>query len=76
MKKITLGMVGILSILIITFVLKPAPIDPAAYTPSKAPEFSGAIEPNNLLQKAEILAVGKIHGPEEVAVDSHGRIYT
>jgi sugar lactone lactonase YvrE len=33
------------------------------------------LAPNNLLHKAELLAVGKINGPEEVAVDSQGRVY-
>jgi sugar lactone lactonase YvrE len=75
MKKIVLWAVGILFIFTIFFILQPAPIDPAAYTPADAPELSGLLEPNNLLGKAELLAVGEIQGPEEVAVDSHGRIY-
>jgi len=75
MKKITLGMVGILIIATIIFVIQPAPIDPEAYDPPEAPEFSGVLKPNNLLQKTDLLALGKINGPEEVAVDSHGRIY-
>ena len=75
MKKIILWSVGILVIFTIFFILQPAPIDPAAYTPADAPEFLGVLEANNLLQKAELLAVGEIQGPEEVAVDSHGRIY-
>lgn len=75
MKKIILGIVGILAILIIIFLLRSAPIDPAAYTPPKAPELTGVLAPNNLLQKAEILALGKMDGPEEVAMDSQGRVY-
>lgn len=75
MKKIILGIVGIMAILIILFLIPSAPIDPAAYTPPKSPEFIGVLAPNNLLQKAELLALGKINGPEEVAVDSQGRIY-
>ena len=75
MKKIILWSVGIMVIFTIFFILQPAPIDPAAYTPADAPEFLGVLEANNLLQKAELLAVGEIQGPEEVAVDSHGRIY-
>ena len=69
-------MVGILAILIITFVLKSAPIDPEAYLPAEAPEFSGILKPNNILQNADLVALGKIYGPEEVALDSRGRIYT
>jgi len=75
MKKIILGIVGILAILIIIFLLQSAPIDPAAYTPPKSQKLTGVLAPNNLLQKAELLALGKIDGPEEVAVDSQGRVY-
>jgi hypothetical protein len=75
MKKTALGMVGILLILIITLFLESAPINPAAFTPPEAPEFLGVLEANNLLQKAELLALGKISGPEEVALDKKGRVY-
>jgi sugar lactone lactonase YvrE len=75
MKKVILGIVGILVLLIVIFLLQSAPIDPAAYTPPKAPELTGVLAPNNLLQKAELLARGNISGPEEVAVDNQGRVY-
>ena len=75
MKKIILWVVGILIVLVAIFLLQSAPIDPAAYAPPKAPELTGVLAPNNLLQKAELLAQGKINGPEEVAVDSQGRVY-
>lgn len=65
----------ILIVSIVYFVLKPAPISPAAYSPSKAQALKGVLAPNNLLQDAELLALGKINGPEEVALDSQGRIY-
>ena len=75
MKKVILGIVGILVLLIVIFLFQSAPIDPAAYAPPQAPELTGVLAPNNLLQKAELLARGKINGPEEVAVDSQGRVY-
>ena len=75
MQKILLGIVGFLSLLVAVFLLKPAPIDPAAYTPPIPPELTGVLEPNNHLQKAELLALGKINGPEEVAVDRQGCVY-
>ena len=75
MKKIILGILGILVIWVVIFLLQSAPIDPAAYTPPKAPGLTGVLAPNHLLQKAELLAQGKINGPEEVAVDSQGRVY-
>jgi sugar lactone lactonase YvrE len=75
MKKIILGILGIFAFLIIICLLQSAPIDPAAYTPPKSKELAGVLTPNKLLQKAEILALEKINGPEEVAVDSQDRIY-
>ncbi len=75
MKKSILGIVGILVLLIVLFLFQSAPIEPAAYTPPKAPDLSGVLAPNELLQKAELLALGKINGPEEIALDSQGRVY-
>jgi sugar lactone lactonase YvrE len=75
MKKIIIGIVVILLILIIIFLLKPAPIDAVAFNPPDAPELTGVLAPNNFLQEAELLAKGKIHGPEEIAVDSRGDVY-
>ncbi|MFZ5572625.1 MAG: SMP-30/gluconolactonase/LRE family protein [Thermodesulfobacteriota bacterium] len=75
MKKIILGIVGVLAILVILFLLQSAPIAPAAYSPPEPQELSGVLLPNNLLQQADLLALGKINGPEEVALDSQGRVY-
>ena len=75
MKKILIGIAVILVILILIFLLKPAPIDAVAFTPPDAPELTGVLSPNNLLQEAELLALGKIVGPEEVAVDSRGHVF-
>jgi sugar lactone lactonase YvrE len=75
-KKIVLAVIGIviLSAVIILFTLK-SPIDPVAYDAPAKPEMTGVLEPNDLLQKAELLAKGKVNGPEEVAVDEKGNIY-
>ena len=75
MKKILTGIAAFLVILILIFLLKPAPIDAVAFTPPDAPELTGVLAPNNLLQEAELLALGKIVGPEEVAVDSRGHVF-
>ncbi len=76
MKKMLLGIVGFLSILVLVFILQPAPIDPSAYTPPKSPDLVGVLSPNDLLLKADLLALGEIEGAEEVAVDGQGRIYS
>ncbi|KIE17389.1 gluconolactonase [Smithella sp. SC_K08D17] len=78
-KKIVLAVVGIAFLLIIisTIILfkLESPIDPVAYDAPAKPEMTGVLEPNDLLQQAELLARGKVNGPEEVAVDAQGRIY-
>ena len=78
-KKIVLGVIGIAVLLIIisTIILfkRESPIDPVAYTAPEKPEMTGVLEPNDFLQNAELLAQGKVNGPEEIAVDEQGRIY-
>ena len=74
-KKIVLAAVGIAILLIIILIALKSPIDPVAYNAPEAPALTGVLEPNDLLQKAELLAKGKINGPEEVAVDEKGRLY-
>lgn len=53
----------------------PGPIDPAAYRPPPAASLTGPLAPNQALRGAEILAAGRVHGPEDVAVDAAGRVY-
>lgn len=74
-KKIIWLAIGFLVILIVVFLLQSAPVAPAAYSPLKSPELVGVLKANNLLQKAELLALGKTNGPEEVALDIHGHVY-
>lgn len=71
-----LGFLGLALLLAGTiFVLLPAPIDPAAYSPPAPPSLVGPLEPNDALQAVERIAEGQLHGPEDVAVDAQGRIY-
>jgi sugar lactone lactonase YvrE len=55
--------------------LIPGRIDPAAWRPPEAPPLDGAYTPNERLHQADLLAVGSVYGPEDVAVDREGRIY-
>jgi len=78
-KKIILAAAGITIILIIISIIilieLKSPIDPVAYSAPEKPAMTGVLEPNDLLQQAELLAKGKVNGPEEIAVDEKGRIY-
>jgi sugar lactone lactonase YvrE len=75
LKKLIFSTIGILIILVIFVCFIPAPISPVAYAPAAPKELVGVLAPNKLLQNAELLGLGKIDGPEEVVVDSQGRIY-
>jgi sugar lactone lactonase YvrE len=74
-KKIVLAAVVIVILLIIILISLKSPVDPVAYNAAKKPAMTGVLAPNDLLQKAELLARGKVSGPEEVAVDEKGRLY-
>jgi sugar lactone lactonase YvrE len=70
-KKIVLADVAIVIPLIITLIS----LSPVVYNAPQKPAMTGILAPNDLLQKAELLAKGKVDGPEEVAVDEKGRLY-
>ncbi len=74
-KKILAAIAALAVVLVVALVLAPAPIDPAAYEPTTAPALDGVLTPNHDLRSAELLAVGRVRGPEDVAVDAVGRIY-
>lgn len=48
---------------------------PAAWSPPPAPPLTGAFEKNHKLQSAELISVPG-DGPEDVAVDGNGNIFT
>ena len=75
LKKLAFLISVVILALLIALALSKAPTDPVAYNPPQQPEMTGVLAPNNLLQKAELLAKGTINGPEEVAVDDQGRVY-
>jgi len=75
MGKFLTGIGLIILLLISTLIFSPSPINSVTWIPPVAPELSGPTAHNNLLASATLLAQGKIYGPEDVAVDSLGRIY-
>ena len=56
--------------------LWPSPIDPVATEPPPRPPLEGPFVPNDRLASVEVLAAGKVDGPEDVEVDAQGRIFT
>ena len=75
LRKISFTLLALVALLIIYLSVTSSPIEPAAYSPPNKTELTGALTPNQLLGSAELLAQGKIYGPEDVDVDREGRIY-
>ena len=81
-KSILLVLACLLGIIVLYLLLWPVAIDPVAWTPPPAPPLTGQYQANDALAKTERLsldndgaAAGKGFGPEDVALDSLGRIY-
>ena len=51
-------------------------IEPAPYAPPIAPKIEGALRENSALSSVKLLAEGKLNGPEDIAVDNNGTVYT
>ncbi|MGD9341495.1 MAG: SMP-30/gluconolactonase/LRE family protein [Chromatiales bacterium] len=74
MRKLLLFMV-LIGAAIAALALLPGRVDPAAWQPPAAPPLSGAFAPNDSLKDADLVALGQVYGPEDIAVDNDGRIY-
>ncbi len=75
MKKIVITLLVITAAFIGYLLFWPTKIDPVAYSPAKKPDMSGVLAKNRELLKAELIAKGRINGPEDVVIDREGRIY-
>jgi len=75
MKNLFISLLFVAGLALAYLLLSPSPIDSAAYQPPAPPSMDGKLSPNNLLKKSQLLALGQVHGPEDVDVDSEGRVY-
>ncbi|RRJ84550.1 SMP-30/gluconolactonase/LRE family protein [Aestuariirhabdus litorea] len=73
-KAITLVMLMLIASVLLLLAF-PSPIDAVAYRAPEPPPATGILTPNQRLTEATLLAKGAIFGPEDVAVDTLGRIY-
>ncbi|EDO43012.1 predicted protein, partial [Nematostella vectensis] len=63
-------------LLVGAIILTPSPIDPLLFSLPSPKPFEGVLAPNTKLQESEQLFKGQVVGPESIAVDSSGIIYT
>lgn len=75
MKIILRTLLGLILGLIFYLLLWPVPIDPARWQAPPAPALAGDFAPNHALAAVQRLELPDGFGPEDVAVDSAGRIY-
>lgn len=61
--------------IILWLIISPGPIDAAAFHPDPPIPLSSRDAASNQLKQAELLALGQVYGPEDVAVDARGYIY-
>lgn len=73
MKKILLA---VLLVPVLYLLFWPVPIAPVAWTPPPMPALEGPYAANDRLKNAERLAEGACPGPEAIALDAQGLIYT
>ncbi len=67
--------IGAVVLLFFWWMARPGFVDAAAWNPPQAPALVGPTAPNTALLEARLIARGKVWGPEDVAVDSQGRVY-
>jgi sugar lactone lactonase YvrE len=75
LKRLLLFVVVFVVAILLYLLFWPAPIAPAAWNPPAAPTLTGQYEQNSRLAGVERLSLGDGHAPEDVALDSEGRIY-
>ncbi len=74
-RRWTAAALGLMLMAVIVVLLLPSPVDPASYQPEPGMELEGVLAPSSELTRAEKLGEGEVHGPEDIAVDTQGRIY-
>lgn len=76
MNKLLFSFILIFLALFAYLLFWPTPIAPLSYSPPAAPELTGPLRPNTELRNAVFIGAGALNGPEDMAVDPLGRVYT
>lgn len=76
MKKGVVVFLSLFLLFLLSLPFWPSELDAVSWLPPEPPVMTGVLTPNTALQKAELMARGEIHGPEDVVLDAQGRIYS
>ncbi|WP_370229674.1 SMP-30/gluconolactonase/LRE family protein [Marinobacter nauticus] len=71
-------LVGLLFVFFLlgSFLLTPSPIDSKAWQAPSPPAITGVLAPNERLRLADLLARGRVYGPEDTTIGPDGVLYT
>lgn len=75
LKRILWSLIIIIVVIVIYLVVWPVPIEPVAWEAPPNPGYTDAFAVNETLKGVETLPIAGNHGPEDIALDSQGRIY-
>lgn len=75
-RRIALWMGAGIALLLLYLLLWPVRIDPVGWNPPEMPALSGVYQENNQLASVERLGQGEVLGPEDLAFDAQGFLYT
>jgi sugar lactone lactonase YvrE len=75
LKRILWSLLVIIIVTILYFMVWPVPIDPIAWEVPPNPGYTGSFAVNERLKGIETFPIADNHGPEDIALDSQGRIY-
>ena len=74
-KRFLIVVVILIAAALIYLLVAPVGIDPVAWQPPAPPEFTGQYQQNNKLASTTRIHLGDGFAPEDVAIDSAGRVY-
>ena len=75
-KKILWALLLIIILIVLYFLAWPVPVDPVAWQAPPNPGYTGPFAENERLKGIEVFPIAGNHGPEDIALDAQGRIYT
>ena len=78
LKLLIVIAIAITIVLLISGLLltRPGAVDAVGWEPPTPPEDTGVLAENTDLRQATLLALGAVSGPEDIAIDNDGNLYS
>ena len=76
MRKSTAVIIALVILLLLYLLFWPVPVSPVAWDAPQDRGLIGPFKPNNRLGLAKAVSIGEFDGPEDIARDKNGYLYT